>query len=148
MTAGRALGLDYGERRVGVALSDPLGLTAQPLVTLTRKNLLEEIAALVARHEVNVIVIGLPKHMHGEEGEKAREARAFGAQVAEKTGRPVEFIDERLTTLAAQRLLSETGMSGAKKRAVVDKLAAALILQTWMDKRRANGATQSNESST
>jgi len=136
METGRVLGLDYGERRIGVALSDLLGLTAQPLTVLTRKNLLEEIASLVKQHEVTTLVIGLPKHMHGEEGEKAEEARAFGARVAEKTGLPVEFIDERLTTVAVQRMLSETEMSGAKKRAVVDKLAAALILQMWMDRKK------------
>jgi len=133
---GRVLGLDYGERRIGAALSDSLGLTAQPLVVLTRKNLLNEILALVKQHEVALIVIGLPRHMSGEEGVKAEEARAFGARVAEKTGLPVEYMDERLTTLAAQRMLSETDMSGAKKRAVVDKLAAALILQTWLDRKR------------
>ncbi len=133
----RALGVDYGRRRIGLALTDPLGLTAQPLLTLTnRKNVLDEFAALAKEREVAVVVIGLPKHMHGEEGVAAEEARAFGARVAERTGLPVEYIDERLTTAAAQRMLSQTDMSGAKKRAVVDKLAAALLLQTWLERQK------------
>ena len=138
MLRGRVLGIDYGERRIGLALSDSLGITAQPLETIPNRGaktlpvLLQKIQEL----EVTRAVIGLPRHMNGEEGEKAREARAFGEALAIKSGLPVEYSDERLTTLAANRMLSETNMSGAKKRAVVDKLAAALILQTWMDRRR------------
>jgi len=134
----RALGLDFGEKRIGVALSDALGLTAQPLgVVYNRKDrAVEEIAELAARHGAAVIVLGLPRHMSGDEGVKAMEARAFGDRLAERTGLPVDYIDERLTTMAVQRMLSETGMSGAKKREVTDKLAAALILQTWLDRRK------------
>lgn len=137
MTA-RVLGIDFGERRVGLALSDPLGLTAQPLGVLTnrREKTIADIVKLAAEHNVQTIVIGLPRHMSGEEGVKAAEVRAFGTLLAQATSVPVDYMDERLTTAAAQRLLSETGMSGAKKRAVVDKLAAALILQTWLDRHR------------
>lgn len=134
---GRALGLDFGQKRIGVALSDSLGLTAQPLgVVYNRKDkAVDEIAALIAKHGVDTIVLGLPRHMCGDEGIKAGEARAFGARLAESTGLPVEYIDERLTTTAVQRMLSETGMSGAKKREVTDKLAAVLILQIWLDRK-------------
>ena len=134
----RVLGIDYGERRIGLALSDPLGLTAQPLETLPNREskTLAALAELAREREVGLFVIGLPRHMSGEEGIKAAEARDFGARLGEITGLPVEFVDERLTTIAVQRMLSETAMSGAKKRAVTDKLAAALILQTWLDRKR------------
>jgi putative Holliday junction resolvase len=139
---GRVLGIDYGEKRIGLALSDPLGLTAQPLETLPNREG-KTVAALVEmarQREVTRFVIGLPRHMSGDEGVKAAEARAFGERLAAASGLPVEYADERLTTLAVQRMLSETDMSGAKKRAVTDKLAAALILQTWMDRERRKGA--------
>lgn len=139
---GRALGLDYGERRIGTALSDALGLTAQPLgVIENRKEAsIAAVAALVAQHQVEAIVVGLPLHMNGTEGEKAAQAREFGSAVAVQTGVKVEFIDERLTTLAVQRMLAETQMSGQKKRKVTDKLAATLILQTWLDRKRTQAA--------
>jgi putative Holliday junction resolvase len=143
MPVERTLGLDYGMRRIGVALSDPLGITAQPLGTVANRGVraLEEIAALVQKHQAVRLVIGLPRHMSGEEGVKAVEAREFGARLAEKINVPIEFMDERLTTMAVQRMLAETDMSGAKKRGVVDKLAAALILQMWMDRNRGKTAT-------
>ncbi len=134
----RVLGIDYGERRIGLALSDPLGLTAQPLQTLPNREgkTVAVLVELARAHGVARWVVGLPRHMSGGEGSKAAEARAFGDRLAAASGLPVEYADERLTTLAVQRMLAETGMSGAKKRAVTDKLAAALILQTWLDRRR------------
>ncbi len=143
--AARVLGVDYGKRRIGLALSDPLGLTAQPLETLPNREG-KTIAALVElakAREVGRFVIGLPRHMSGEEGIKAAEARAFGDRLAAASGLPVEYMDERLTTLAVQRMLAETDMSGAKKRAVTDKLAAALILQMWLDRKRNSGTRKS-----
>lgn len=134
----RVLGIDYGERRIGLALSDPLGVTAQPLATLPcrKTTVVREVAEVARARQAARLVIGLPKHMHGAEGDKAAEARAFGDALAATTGLPVEYVDERLTTAAVQRMLAETNMSGGKKRAVVDKLAAALILQTWLDRRK------------
>lgn len=135
---GRVLGVDYGSRRIGLALSDPLGLTAQPLAVVANreKTVFAEIAEVVRRHGVARIVMGLPKRLSGEEGPAAEDAKAFGERLAQAAGVAVEYADERLTTVAVQRMLAETEMSGAKKRAVVDKLAAALILQTWLDRRR------------
>jgi putative holliday junction resolvase len=136
--AYRVLGVDYGSRRIGLALSDPLGLTAQPLAVLTNreKTIWSEVLEVVRRYGVTRIVLGLPRRLSGEEGPAAEEVRAFGERLAQSTGVPVDYVDERLTTAAAQRVLSETDMSGAKKRAVVDKLAAALILQTWLDRQK------------
>lgn len=140
--SGRVLGVDYGSRRIGLALSDPLGLTAQPLVVLPNreKTIFAEIAELARRHGVIRIVVGLPRRLSGEEGPAAEEARVFGERLSQEAGIALEYADERLTTAAAQRVLSETEMSGAKKRAVVDKLAAALILQTWLDRKKSSEA--------
>jgi len=91
-----------------------------------------------AQHVARV-VLGLPRNMNGSEGEKALAARDFGTRLQARTGVPVAYMDERLTTVAVQRVLAQTGMSGAKKRRVTDKLAAALILQTWLDRERSGG---------
>lgn len=133
----RVLGIDFGERRIGLALSDPLGLTAQPLVTLPNRweKTYADIGRVVTEHGVTRLVVGLPKHMSGQEGEKAEQARVFGEALAAHTGLPVEWMDERLTTAQVNRVLTASEMSGAKKRAVVDKLAATLILQSWLDRR-------------
>ncbi len=133
----RILGLDYGARRIGVAISDPLGITAQPLCTLKNKKdqLLESLARLIEERQVGRVVLGLPLHMHGEESAAARDVRDLGGELAARTGVAVEYIDERLTTVIAQRVLTQSGMSGAKKRNVVDKLAATVILQTWLDRK-------------
>jgi putative Holliday junction resolvase len=134
----RVLGLDYGMRRIGVALSDGLGLTAQPLETVVNKadQVMERLQAIIASRQVSKIVIGLPKHLNNQEGVKADEARAFGARLQQATGLPIEFIDERLSTVAAARILMESNLSGQKKRQVIDKLAAAIILQTWLDSQK------------
>jgi putative Holliday junction resolvase len=135
---GRIAGIDYGERRIGLALSDPLGSMAQPWETFPNrgaKTFLPLIEKLRGK-EVTEIVVGLPKHMNNDEGEKARQARAFGETLAAQSGLPVHFVDERLTTSAAQRSLQDSNLSGPKKRAVVDQIAAALILQIWMDQQK------------
>lgn len=134
----RVLGIDYGVRRIGVAISDGLGLTAQPLDVVHNKKdkAVPAIAAIIKEREVEKIVIGLPKHMNNDEGVKAEAARAFGDALVQATGLPVDYIDERLTTVAAQRILMETNMSGGKKRQVIDKLAAAIILQLWLDSQK------------
>jgi putative pre-16S rRNA nuclease len=136
--SGRVLGLDYGARRIGVAISDPLGITAQPLTTVRNKKAtcLTELSQLIKEKEVTLIVVGLPRHMNGQEGEKARAAREFGGSLSQQAQVAVEYSDERLTTVVAQRVLTESGMSGEKKRGVVDKLAAVLILQNWMDAQK------------
>jgi len=134
----RALGLDVGEKTVGVAVSDALGLTAQALTTLRRAGLRADLAALRQLAETRGItcaVVGLPLNMDGSEGASATRARAFGAALGIALGVPVDYWDERLTTVAAQRALREGDVPARKQRAVVDQVAAALILQGWLDAR-------------
>ena len=133
------MGLDVGTRTVGIAVSDALGITAQGLTTLRRTNLksdLAEMKRLVAEHEVTRLVVGLPLNMDGSEGPRAQASRAFGEAAARATGLPLEYQDERLTTVAAERVLLEADVSRRKRREVIDRLAAQLILQSWLDARR------------
>jgi putative Holliday junction resolvase len=137
----RIFGLDVGTRTVGVAVSDALGMTAQPLTTLRRTGLranLAELRRLAETHEVRQAVVGLPLNMDGTEGPSAAAARAFGEALAQALDIPVEYQDERLSTVAAQRALLEADVSRARRREVVDQVAAALILQTWLDTRQGN----------
>ena len=132
----RSFGLDVGSKTVGVAVSDALGITAQPVTTLRRTNLradLTELRRLAEHHGVEHAVVGLPLNMDGSEGSSAVEARRFGDAVARTLGIPVEYWDERLTTAAANRMLLEADVSRARRRTVVDQVAAALILQGWLD---------------
>ncbi len=134
----RILGLDLGEKRIGVALSDALGLTAQGLTVLTRQNReldLDQVVALVKKHEVQEIVIGLPRHMDGRLGAGAEEVMLWVQELQERLGLPVHTIDERLTTLQAERVLLEADVSRRKRRKVIDKMAAGLILQAYLDSR-------------
>ena len=134
----RSFGLDVGTRTVGVAVSDALGVTAQPVSTLRRTNLradLAQLRRLAEEHEVEHAVIGLPLNMDGSEGPSASEARHFGDAISRALGIPVEYWDERLTTAAASRMLVEADVSRARRRAVIDKVAAVLILQGWLDAR-------------
>lgn len=136
---GRALGLDVGTKTVGLALSDELGWTAQGLRTLRRTRPREDIAhiaALCDEKGVRHIIAGLPLNMDGSEGPRAEATRTFAAALEKATGISVEFWDERLTTVAANRTLLEADVSRAKRREVVDQLAAQLILQGWMDARQ------------
>jgi len=135
----RILALDLGEKRIGVALSDALGLTAQGLTVLSRQNLqqdLEQVMALAKKHEVQEIVIGLPRHMDGRLGEKAEEVLRWAKELEERLSLPVHTVDERLTTIQAERVLLEADVSRRKRRLVIDKMAAALILQGFLDSRR------------
>ncbi len=136
----RVLALDPGARRIGVAISDPTGTLAQPLETIERPNPrssahLDRVAALVREHGVERIVIGLPLHMDGRAGAEADAARQLGAQVAERTGVPVDYQDERWTSREAERTLRELGAKGRKLRAASDRVAAALVLRTWLDRK-------------
>ncbi len=135
----RAFGLDVGTRTVGVALSDPLGITAQTLTTLRRTGLRADLAALqrlAKAHEVTHAVVGLPLNMDGSEGASAARSRAFGAALAKALELPVEYWDERLSTVAANRALRETDASRQRRRELVDQVAAAFILQGWLDAHR------------
>ena len=135
----RTMGLDVGTRTVGIAVSDALGITAQGLTTLRRTNLksdLAEMKRLVEENEVTRLVVGLPLNMDGSEGPRAQASRAFGEAAARATGLPLEYQDERLTTVAAERVLLEADVSRKKRREVIDRLGAQLILQAWLDARR------------
>jgi putative holliday junction resolvase len=137
---GRRLGIDVGAVRVGVALSDPDGLLATPLVTVPRDAEggadLRAIADLVAEHEVVQVVVGLPRTLAGREGPAAEAARAFADALTGVLAVPVVFSDERLTTVVATRQLRDSGRKGRKQRAVVDQVAAVAILQGWLDASR------------
>jgi putative Holliday junction resolvase len=137
---GRRLGIDVGSVRVGVALSDPDGVLATPLMTIPRDvtdgNDLTVIAGLVAEHGVVGIVVGLPRTLAGREGLAAEAARDFAGGLASVVGVPVELSDERLTTVVATQQLRERGVKGRKQRAVVDQAAAVAILQGWLDAAR------------
>ena len=135
----RILGLDYGSVTVGVAVSDALRVTAQPLETITRKdeNKLRQTCArieqLIAEYEVESIVLGYPKNMNASVGERAKKTEAFKAMLERRTGLPVTLWDERLTTVAAERVLMESGVRRENRKAVIDQVAAALILQGYLD---------------
>lgn len=139
---GRTMALDYGERRIGVAVSDPLRTIAQPLATLTRRPGKRppwaEITALVAAQEVDEAVVGLPLDLAGNEGEWAAEVRGFGADLARRTGLPVHWVDERLTSVLAERAVRSLGLRKTQReeKGRVDAAAAALILEAFLRRRR------------
>lgn len=130
--------LDLGAARVGVAVTDELGVMAHPrgaLAARPRPALLAALKALVEEEDVGRIVIGLPLDMRGTEGEAARRARQTAQAVADATGCEVELFDERLTTVQAQRALTDSGVKGKRARARIDEAAAVAILQAWLDAR-------------
>ena len=135
----RILGLDFGSKTVGVAVSDCLLLTAQGVETIERKdeNKLRKTCArieeLIAQYEVTEIVLGLPKNMNNTEGERVEKTREFGEMLGRRTGLPVTYWDERLTTVAAEQILMESGVRRENRKAVIDKVAAGLILQGYLD---------------
>jgi len=133
---GRVLGLDHGTRRIGVALSDPLRLTARPLCVLDADEGLEdELRRLVAEHDVELIVVGLPVGLNGTEGAAAAAAREFAARVASIVETPIELYDERFSTVTAERTLIEAGMRRERRRGTRDRVAAAVFLQAYLDGR-------------
>ena len=129
------MGVDPGERRIGIALSDPLGIIAQPHIVLDRRqgSVLEEIRAICIEYEVETIVVGLPTSLSGAETSAAERARVLGDEVAGATGCDVVFFDERFTTVQAESALLEGGMKRRKRRETVDKVAAAVMLQGYLD---------------
>jgi len=135
----RVLGLDVGSRRIGVAVSDPLGITAQGLETLQRKNKKHDFAylrRLIRDHEIGEIVVGLPLRMSGAEGIQAQKIQLFADELRKYFKLPIHLWDERLTSAEANRLLRETDLSIEKRGQAVDRMAAILILQSWMDIRK------------
>lgn len=135
---GRVLGLDVGSRRIGIAVSDPLGITAQGLETLQRRNKrsdFEYLGRVIREHAVKEIVVGLPLRMSGAEGTQADKMQVFAGELRKRFGLPVHLYDERLTSAEANRLLRETELSIEKRSKAVDRMAAVLILQGWMENR-------------
>lgn len=139
----RIMGLDFGSKTVGVAVSDPLLITAQGVEIIRRKEenklrrTLARIEELILAYEVNEIVLGKPMHMNGDEGERVRLTEEFRDKLERRTGLPVTMWDERLTTVAADKAMMETGIRREKRKDYVDEIAATLILQGYLD-RRAN----------
>jgi putative Holliday junction resolvase len=136
MTQSRILALDLGKKRIGLAVSDELGLTAQGLETLQRTNIREDLtrlSQLAAEKNVSLILLGNPLHMSGRESRQTEYARDFGERLGAASGIPVKFWDERLTTVAAQRVLRESGISIEKRAKAVDRLAAVILLESYLD---------------
>ncbi|MBT8398027.1 MAG: Holliday junction resolvase RuvX [Gemmatimonadetes bacterium] len=135
----RVLGIDFGERRIGLALSDPTGTIAAPLPTLKRRvgkrPPLAALAAIVSENEVEALVMGLPLTLDGEDSDWTRTVREVGAALSDRTGLPLHFVDERLTSVRAERAVRSLGLPKKKREAKerVDAAAAVLILQSWLD---------------
>ncbi|WP_129629417.1 Holliday junction resolvase RuvX [Candidatus Oscillochloris fontis] len=142
MPEQRLLGLDVGERRIGVALSDALGMLASPLTTINanpRPQALTMIARLVREHEVQVIVVGLPLTLRGEIGPQAEQTRTFAQELEQHVGLPIMLFDERYTTTVAEQLLREMGVKPEKRKQQIDQVAASIILQDYLDHMRNGG---------
>lgn len=138
----RYMGLDYGTKTVGVALSDELFITAQPFETIVRekanklRKTLARIEEIIAAEGVTKIVLGLPKNMNNTLGERAEATDEFREMLERRTGLPVILVDERLTTVEADRILEETGVAQSGRKEHIDKMAAAIILQNYLDSQK------------
>ena len=132
----RALGIDHGEARIGLAVSDELGMLAHPLETIHVKDVadpVQHIAKIVARDQIGMVILGLPRNMNGTYGPAAEHVRAFADQLRAAIPCEVKLWDERLTSVAAQRSLHEAGRTVKNSREVIDQVAAQMILQGWLD---------------
>ena len=135
----RALGLDVGERRIGAALSDPEGILATPLEAIdagSHDQALERIVALAREHDVDRVVVGLPNSMDGTLGPQAQRVKSFADALGQRVGLPVLTWDERLSTVAAGRVLADAGVKRGKRKKRIDSVAASLILQGYLDRER------------
>ena len=133
----RIIGIDYGEKRIGLAISDPLGITAQGLATIEHTHIqedLQKILTIIREKEVGEIVVGLPKHMNNTLGEKAQAVLAFVDLIKKHVNIPVNTIDERLSTVMSHRAMLEANLSRKKRKDRVDMIAAQLILQNYLDR--------------
>ena len=132
---GRILALDLGKKRIGLAISDPLGITAQGLPTLQRVNLRTDVAELdrlATEHDVSFVLMGYPLHMSGREGRQVQYTREFADYFTGRTGREVRFWDERMTSIEAGRVLRGSGISIAKRAKAVDQLSAQILLESYL----------------
>ena len=134
-----ALGLDVGRRRIGVAGSDGTGLIATGLTTIERRSFLEDVAQIrdwVQRRQVDVLVVGLPYNMDGSIGSQAKQVQKFAARLQEALQLPIEYMDERLSSVQAEQFLNAENRPLSQNKALIDRKAAAIILQQWLDERR------------
>lgn len=139
MLDGRIMGLDIGDKTIGVAVSDLMGLTAQGVTTIKRvgkKKDIEEIKKIISEKQVNKIVSGLPKNMNGTVGPQGEKVQKFCELLKQETNLPIEFWDERLSTVAAERSLIEGNVRRENRKKVIDMLAAVIILQGYLDLQR------------
>ena len=138
----RVMGLDYGDKTVGVAISDELLITVQPIETVERertnklRKTYQRIEALIDEYEVEKIVLGRPLNMNGTEGDRVELTEAFAEELSRRTGLEIIWMDERLTTVEANRILEETGVAHSARKEHIDKMAAAIILQTYLDTQK------------
>lgn len=131
----RVIGLDVGTKTIGVAATDPLGMLASPVCTVSRKGVKQDVAVLqriLEEREAQAVVVGLPYELDGSEARSARLARQIGEAVEEITGLPVHYVDERFSSVEAERRMIESGASRKKRQEIVDQIAAVIILETWM----------------
>ncbi|WP_036607116.1 Holliday junction resolvase RuvX [Oribacterium sp. P6A1] len=134
----RILGLDYGSKTVGVAITDPMGITVQPLKTIIRdresalRKTLKEIQEIVEENDVEKIILGLPLNMNDTEGDRAKLTREFAEKLKLRVSVPIEFEDERLTTMEAAEILDESGVKRSEQKRVIDQVAAQLILEQYL----------------
>lgn len=138
----RILAIDYGRKRIGLAISDPLGITAQPLPTIVEKSpekVFQRLAGIIQDMEVEEVVVGLPLQLDGLEGLAAQEVKRFAQTLSKTLSVPVRLADERLTSALATKLLTLSGYRGKKKKEKVDTVAAQAILQTYLDTKRQGG---------
>ena len=135
----RYIGLDVGDRTIGIAISDPFLLTAQSLMTIKRKSKIEDIEIIndiIKEKEVSKIIVGLPKNMNNTIGTQAKKVKTFVKELRKHTDLDIEYVDERLTTISATRVLIEQNVSRKKRKDVIDSVAATYILQTYLDMGR------------
>ncbi len=138
---GRILALDFGKKRIGLAVSDPLGLTAQGLETLHRTRVrddLEALSGLIRDYQVSLILVGMPLHMSGDESRQSEHTREFSERLRQHAGVPVRYWDERWTSVQAARVLRESGIGREKRAAAIDRLSAVILLESYLDSIRAN----------
>jgi putative Holliday junction resolvase len=143
MLTGRVMALDVGKVRVGVALSDPLGYTAQPLLTLWRKSRGEDLRSLlrlIRKYDVTEIVVGNPLHLSGDVSPWAVKVQEFAEQLRERSGLPLHLWDERLSSVAAHEILDEAGHDRRDRKNVIDQVAAVVILRGWMEAKEQEAA--------
>jgi putative Holliday junction resolvase len=140
----RVLGLDVGSRTIGMAISDPLGITAQGLPTIRRKNKrldFEQLGNVLRQYQVAEIVVGYPLRLSGNEGSQSQKMQQFAVELRNRFGLPVHLWDERLTSSQANRILREAELSIKKRGEAVDRMAAVLILQSWMEARKSGSSS-------